>query len=83
VGEGPGRWPTDKGFREWYGPPPTYDEALWPDDPFYDPERDSVSRMLEIEAGDDAVTERDQLTLDVRRDRDLEYLRRSHSRGCE
>jgi arylsulfatase len=22
VGEGPGRWPTDKGFEEWYGPPP-------------------------------------------------------------
>ena len=37
VGEGPGRWPTDKGFREWYGPPRTYDEALWPTDPWYDP----------------------------------------------
>ena len=34
VGEGPGRWPTDKGFAEWYGPPRTYDEALWPTDPF-------------------------------------------------
>jgi hypothetical protein len=28
VGEGPGRWPTDHGFAEWYGPPRTYDEAL-------------------------------------------------------
>ena len=37
VGEGPGRWPTDKGFLEWYGPPRTYDEALWPTDPWYDP----------------------------------------------
>ena len=37
VGEGPGRWPTDKGFQEWYGPPRTYDEALWPDDRWYDP----------------------------------------------
>jgi arylsulfatase A-like enzyme len=34
VGEGPGRWPTDKGFLEWYGPPRTYDESLWPDDPW-------------------------------------------------
>ena len=25
VGEGPGRWPTDKGFEEWYGPPRTYE----------------------------------------------------------
>ena len=28
VGEGAGRWPTDRGFAEWYGPPRTYDEAL-------------------------------------------------------
>jgi arylsulfatase A-like enzyme len=28
VGEGRGRWPTDRGFVEWYGPPRTYDEAL-------------------------------------------------------
>jgi arylsulfatase len=48
VGEGPGRWPTDKGFEEWYGPPRTYDESLWPDDPWYDPQRDPVSRMVEI-----------------------------------
>ena len=52
VGEGPGRWPTDKGFEEWYGPPRTYDESLWPDDPWYDPQRDPVSRMVEIRHGD-------------------------------
>jgi arylsulfatase len=77
VGEGPGRWPTDKGFQEWYGPPRTYDESLWPDDPWYDPQRDPVSRMVEIKRGDHDVTERDQLTLDVRRDCDREYLRRA------
>jgi arylsulfatase len=77
VGEGRGRWPTDKGFEEWYGPPRTYDEALWPTDPWYDPERDPVSRMVEIRGGDDDVIEREQLTLDVRRDCDLEYLRRA------
>ncbi|WP_336697768.1 sulfatase-like hydrolase/transferase [Curtobacterium sp. USHLN213] len=77
VGEGPGRWPTDHGFREWYGPARTYDEALWPTDPWYRPGRDRVSRMLEIRAGDDDVTEREQLTLEVRRDCDLEYLRRA------
>jgi len=77
VGEGPGRWPTDKGFEEWYGPPRTYDESLWPDDPWYDPQRDPVSRMVEIRRGDQDVTEGDQLTLDVRRDCDREYLRRA------
>jgi len=77
VGEGPGRWPTDKGFEEWYGPPRTYDESLWPDDPWYDPQRDPVSRMVEIRRGDQDVTEGKQLTLDVRRDCDREYLRRA------
>jgi arylsulfatase len=77
VGEGPGRWPTDKGFEEWYGPPRTYDEALWPTDPWYDPERDPVSRMVEIKRGDHDVTELDQLTLDARRDCDRDYLQRA------
>jgi arylsulfatase len=77
VGEGEGRWPTDKGFEEWYGPPRTYEEALWPTDPWYDPARDPVSRMLEITRGQARPTERDQLTLDVRRDCDIESLRRA------
>ena len=79
VGEGPGRWPTDRGFEEWYGPPRTYDEALWPTDPWYDPERDPISRMLEIKRGESDVTEGDQLTLEVRRDCDTEYLRRAEA----
>jgi arylsulfatase A-like enzyme len=79
VGEGAGRWPTDHGFQEWYGPPRTYDEALWPTDPWYDPARDPVSRMMQIRQGEPEVTEGDQLTLDVRRDCDLEYLRRAES----
>ena len=79
VGEGPGRWPTDKGFVEWYGPPRTYDEALWPTDPWYDPERDPVSRMVQIERGETDVTEGEQLTLEVRRDCDMEYLRRAET----
>jgi arylsulfatase len=77
VGEGPGRWPTDKGFEEWCGPPRTYDEALWPDDPVYDPSRDPVSRMVEIKSGETDVTEGEQMTLDVRRDCDAEFLRRA------
>jgi arylsulfatase len=79
VGEGPGRWPTDKGFEEWYGPPRSYDEALWPADPWYDPERDPVSHMVEIKRGEPDVTERDQLTLEVRRDCDVEYLGRAEA----
>jgi arylsulfatase len=79
VGEGAGRWPTDKGFAEWYGPPRTYDEALWPDDPWYVSERDGITRMLEIKRGDADVTEGEQLTLEVRRTCDGEYVRRAEA----
>jgi arylsulfatase A-like enzyme len=77
VGEGPGRWPTDKGFEEWYGPQRTYDEALWPTDPWYDPQRDPQSHMVEIKQGERDVTKGQQLTLDVRRDCDTEFLARA------
>jgi arylsulfatase len=77
VGEGRGRWPADKGFTEWYGPPRTYEEALWPTDPWYDPGRDPVSKMLSIKRGEADVTEGAQLTIDVRRDCDTEYLARA------
>jgi arylsulfatase len=79
VGEGHGRWPTDRGFVEWYGPPRTYDEALWPTDPWYDPDRDPVTHMVESNRGDADVTEGEQLTLEVRRDCDAEYLRRAEA----
>ncbi|MHC6158204.1 arylsulfatase [Bradyrhizobium elkanii] len=76
VGAAAGRWPTDHGFDEWYGPPRTWDESYWPDDPWYDPKRDGVSSMMEAQRGQ---TPRDvkQLTLDVRRDVDAEFLDRA------
>ena len=39
IGASDGRWPTDHGFDEWLGIPRTWDESLWPDDPWYDPKR--------------------------------------------
>lgn len=33
IGASEGRWPTDHGFDEWYGPPRSYDECLWADLP--------------------------------------------------
>ena len=33
IGDCDGRWPTDHGFDTWYGPPHSYDEALWETDP--------------------------------------------------
>ena len=76
IGESAGRWPTDHGFDEWYGPPRTWDEALWPSDPWYDPKRDGVSNMLEARRGDREPRSLRQLDLDVRRDVDREFLTR-------
>jgi arylsulfatase len=76
IGATDGRWPTDHGFDEWYGPPRTWDESLWPDDPWYDPERDGVTNMLEARKGE-APRPVKQLTIDVRREVDAEFLARS------
>lgn len=78
IGDSNGRWPTDHGFDEWYGPPRTWDESLWPDDPWYDARRDGISSMMESRKGETPRPLR-QLTLDVRRDVDLDFLTRSKS----
>lgn len=77
VGSSTGRWPTDHGFDEWYGPPRTWDEALWPTDPWYDARRDPISNMLEARKGDRVPRSLKQLDLEVRRDVDREFLDRS------
>ena len=76
IGDSDGRWPTDHGFDEWYGIPRSYDECLWPEDPWYDAKRDPVTRVLEARKGE-PVRELQQLTVEVRRDIDLEYLKRA------
>ena len=47
LGAEDGRWPTDHGFDEWYGPPRSYDESRWDDNPWYRPDRDLRSYMHE------------------------------------
>ena len=76
IGDCDGRWPTDHGFDEWYGPPHSYDESLWETDPWYVPGRDPVSHMLEGRKGE-KVREAEQLTYDLKRNIDVEYERRS------
>jgi arylsulfatase A-like enzyme len=77
IGAEDGRWPTDHGFDEWYGPPRTYDECLWPGDPLYVPDRDGRSYMYEGRRGEGvrALTD-EQLDLNVKQNCDLEYRRR-------
>ena len=35
VGEGEGRYPTDKGFDYWYGINGSWDQAMWPQDRWF------------------------------------------------
>ncbi len=76
IGAQKGRWPTDHGFDEWYGIPRSYDEALWTDDPWYDPKRDPISYILEGRKKEDIQPVK-QLTLEARRNIDLEYMERA------
>jgi arylsulfatase len=76
IGDADGRWPTDHGFEEWYGPPHSYDEALWENDPWYDPSRDPVSHMLEARKGE-KVKQAAKLTYALKLDIDVEYKKRA------
>ena len=78
IGAEDGRWPTDHGFDEWYGPPRTYDECLWPDDPWYDGERDGYAYMYEGTKADGVKAILDQqLTKKLKGEVDAEYDRRA------
>ena len=78
LGAEDGRWPTDHGFDEWYGPPRSYDECRWYENPWWRPERDLQSFMHEGERGTGVrVLDDEPLTLERRRDVDVEYSRRA------
>lgn len=78
IGAEKGRWPTDHGFDEWYGPPRSYDECLWPSDPTYDPKVVPPVYMLEGRKGESVRELHDQqLTIPLKRDVDQEYKRRA------
>lgn len=78
VGAEDGRWPTDHGFDEWYGIKRSFDECLWAEDPWYDPERDGLSSTLEgIKGG--PVRPVKQLTLEEKRGLARQYVDRATS----
>lgn len=80
LGSEDGRWPTDHGFDEWYGPPRSYDESRWFENPWYDAARDVVPYMHEGIRGEGVRELTDELmTAEVRRDVDLEYKRRARA----
>ena len=78
IGAEDGRFPTDHGFDEWYGPLRTYDECMWLTDPHYVPERDGFSHMHEGVKGKGAKPiKSEQLTMETKKTCDLEYQKRA------
>jgi arylsulfatase len=78
IGTDDGRWPTDHGFDEWYGIPHSYDESLWPEDPWYDPAIVPPAHVLEAKRGQ-SPKQLDVLDIETRRNIDAEYLRRARA----
>ncbi len=76
IGASEGRWPTDHGFDEWCGPPHSYDESLWLEDPWYDPDVVPPAHVLESTRGQ-PPRQLQVLDVETRRNIDAEYLRRS------
>src|SRR5690348_11246821 len=78
LGAEDGRWATDHGFDEWYGPPRSYDECRWYENPWWRPDRDMQSYMHEgTRAAGVRRLDDEPLTLERRRDIDAEYTRRA------
>jgi arylsulfatase A-like enzyme len=73
CGETIGRLPTDNGFDYWYGPPQSWDNAMWPDDKWFKDEGLEPAYIMESKAKGDLRNIK-VLDRDVRRDIDLEFL---------
>jgi arylsulfatase len=73
VGDSTGRWPCDHGFDRWYGPPHSWDDALWELDPWYVPERDGEGYVLRQEKGSEPYKS-DKLTFELKRNIDEQFL---------
>jgi arylsulfatase len=76
IGDAAGRWPCDHGFDTWYGPPHSYDEALWELDPWYRPGRDPEAYMLEQQRGR-RPRNAGKLTYELKCNVDTDYLTRA------
>jgi len=76
LGDRAGRYPTDRGFDEWYGIPRTTNESLFTSTPGFDPQVVRPPFVMEGRAGS-AARELDLYDLDMRRRIDAELTRRT------
>src|SRR5687768_12447320 len=54
LGDRPGRFPTDRGFDDWYGIPRTTNESMFTSTPGYDPAVVPLPYIMEGRAGEGA-----------------------------
>lgn len=54
LGDRPGRYPTDRGFDEWYGIPRTTNESMFTSTPGYDPAVAPLPQVMEGRRGEPA-----------------------------
>src|SRR5688572_28277346 len=54
LGDRPGRYPTDRGFDEWYGIPRTTNESMFTSTPGYDPAAAPLPYVMEGRRGEPA-----------------------------
>jgi len=87
LGDSDGRYPNDQGFDEWYGIPNSSDEAIWPQEPNFDPKFAHYEYVMEGRRGErtakvklyDAEARReidDEVT-----DRTIDFMQRSAKAG--
>lgn len=76
LGDRPGRYPTDRGFDEWYGIPRTTNESMFTSSPGYDPEVVPLPYVLEARKGE-SVKNAALYDLEMRRLIDSELVARA------
>jgi len=53
LGNRPGRYPSDRGFDEWWGIDETHDTSLWSDSPGFDPKHAEETWLMQGKAGEE------------------------------
>ena len=76
LGDRPGRYPTDRGFDEWYGIPRTTNESMFTSTPGYDPSVSPLPYVMEGRRGEPA-REVALYDLEMRRRIDSELVARA------
>jgi arylsulfatase A-like enzyme len=76
LGDRPGRYPTDRGFDEWYGIPRTTNESMFTSTPGFDASVVPMPYVMEARAGE-APSELGVYDLDMRRRIDSDLVERA------